>query len=92
MHSDLMKKYGISVSMIQALYYDIQSHNKGLYYGSRDDILSHMVTMHQEYNNTVHTPGIIIICEHINFCGVSVIEILIFNRKKNKQMKNTANL
>ena len=42
--SDQTRKYGISESMIQALYYDIrslqQSHNKGLYYGFRDAIFS----------------------------------------------------
>ena len=47
---DQMRKDGISESMIQALYYDIvgkRSHDKGFYYGIRDAILSHLVTMHQ---------------------------------------------
>ena len=42
MHSYQVRKYSISESIIQALYYDIvgNSHNKGLYYGFRDAILS----------------------------------------------------
>ena len=50
MHSDQTRKYGISESMIQALYYDTignKSRNKGLRYRFRDAILSRLVTMHQ---------------------------------------------
>ena len=45
-----MRKYGIS-DPCYTLYYNIVdqkvSHNKGLCYGFRDAILSHLVTMHQ---------------------------------------------
>ena len=45
-------KYSISQSMVQALYYHAhnwqQSHNKSLYYGFKDAILSSLVTMYQE--------------------------------------------
>ena len=51
MHSDRMRKYGTSESMIQASpvlrHSWQQSHNKGLYYGFRDAILPNLVTMHQ---------------------------------------------
>ena len=51
MHSDQTRKYGISESIIQALYKDIVGNkviiNKGLYYVFRDAILSRLVTMHQ---------------------------------------------
>ena len=45
----------------------------------------------KKYYNTVHTPGknFFII---FMFDGVAVIEILLFNRKKQKKMNNMANL
>ena len=45
MYSDQMGKHVISESMIQGLYLDIVG--KGSYYGFRDDMLSHLVTIHQ---------------------------------------------
>ena len=45
--SDQTRMYGISESIIQALHSLQQSHNKGLYYGFRDAMLSCLVTMHQ---------------------------------------------
>ena len=47
MHTDQMRKYGISdISPISRHIWQ-QSHNKGLYYGFEDAILSHLVTIHQ---------------------------------------------
>ena len=61
MHSDqnLMRKYGISESIIQlSSYYDFcQLCLQGLYHGFIDAILSNLVTMHQApgvpYNNII---------------------------------------
>ena len=50
MHSDQMRKYGISESIIQlSSYYDFVVNYvliQGLYHGFIDAILSHLVTMH----------------------------------------------
>ena len=43
MHSDQMRKYGIS----ETQHSWEQSHNKDLYYGLKDAILSHLATVHQ---------------------------------------------
>ena len=50
MYSDQMRKYGISESMIQALYYDIVGNKviiRACNYGFRDPMLSYLVTIHQ---------------------------------------------
>ena len=62
MHSDQTRKYDISDTSPILRHSWQQSHNKGLYYGFRDDLLSRLVIMYQAPGTScgiLYYPGLV---------------------------------